>query len=113
MAFYRDEIRVISVRTALAGVAPRMARNVTSMTLTHGAASCVVELRRITRRGCIGTTTIWACPTCDADANVIAFTPSGVGCRQCRPWRSRGYVATNRRAPHLGSVSVTAVEPNL
>lgn len=107
MAFYRDEIRIVSVRIALARVAPRMVPKITSVTLTCGSIACVVSLRRIARRGCIGTTTVWDCPTCHADANVIAFTPMGVGCRKCTPWRSRGYVAANRMAPHLGRVDAS------
>lgn len=105
---HRDSLAIISTRGARSGIAPRVWRELSSITLTHGSISVVVALARVPdRRGCLTTPRVWfVCPSCDALAGAIGFTFDLVGCRACLKWRSREY-EVSRKAPHVGSVAVS------
>lgn len=118
MASYRESLAVISLRAARANIAPRVWKQAVSITLVHGATSCLVALRRVAGDfGCITRERVFfECPSCGALANSLAFPPvfdvqrAPIGCRKCLKWRSREYRVA-RKAPHVRDVVATAVDP--
>jgi len=111
MLIYRDSITRVSVlqARALSGLAPRLFKKATSVPVVFGSNTLEVKLRRTHGHGCVTETTVFACPRCDADARVIAFSAvAGIGCLKCMPWRSREYPVSRRQwAPGTGNVRAT------
>ena len=95
--------------------APRIWKQATSITLTHGSTSIVIALARVAGKyGCITRERTWfVCPSCSALAGSLAFPPAfafdaqRAGCRQCLKWRSRSYRVSGK-APHVRNVVATA-----
>lgn len=104
---HRDSLAIISTRGARSGIAPRVWRDLSSITLTHGTTSVTVALARVQdQRGCLTAPRVWfVCPACAALAGAIGFTFDAVGCRACLRWRSREY-KVSRKAPHVGGIGV-------
>lgn len=109
MAQFRESIAVISLRGARANIAPRIWKQATAVTLTHGATSIAVALRRVAGRyGCITRERVFfECPCCGQLANSLAFGTDArrpITCRKCGVWRSREF-RTLKKAPHVGNVT--------
>lgn len=108
MTLWTEEVSRISTAQARAQFKPAEFRRLTEITLRHGEARYIVALERSNGYGCIAGERVWfRCP-CGALAITVAITYSGVSCRACRPWRSRGYARSRVMAPHVGPIRANA-----
>ena len=114
MTQYRESIAVVSLRGARANIAPRIWKQATSITLTHGTTTVVVALKRVSGEyGCITRERVFfVCPCCTGLAGSLAFgcdATQPVTCRKCGRWRSREYRVV-KKAPHVRNVAATGDE---